>query len=287
MNTFTSLKNNGACVATAHTFNTSDFEFYFYPAPKPTVRNILFAHANGIPALTYKSFLQDISLQLNINIIAYDMRGIGKTRAKESTMTTWENLTEGHSLGAWISLLSAQRLNVKDVWLFDPPILLPKMAFKWALAVLLGKRQLNPNSQKVRKRRLSFASFNEAFDVLKSKPFMQRWDKETIENYIEGSFFQREHDIYLRHDPMWEAHLFEQYFLGAWVGFLSVSPSYRKKMKPLFFVGAQSDTCNPRAKSWVKLFFKNLEWHLIEEGGHMFVFEKTKQTLKAIKSALV
>ena len=116
---------------------------------------LFFAHANGIPAQTYKSLFEKMSNELNCSIYTYDIRGFGKTNLtldpaiqKKSTWA-WEILTEdhshlfhkiqqkkpketkwilcGHSLGAWISLLSSNTLSFHKLVLLDPPILKPNI----------------------------------------------------------------------------------------------------------------------------------------------------------------
>ena len=93
------------------------------------------------------------------------MRGIGKTKLKENInkkIWSWQTLTDdhififeqlknkmqgtwilaGHSLGAWLSLLSSEKLNITRVWLFDPPILMPQVVLKWLTAIALNKKRI-------------------------------------------------------------------------------------------------------------------------------------------------
>lgn len=294
----------------------SKFEIYSYYALSPANArlNLFFAHANGVPALTYKNFFEKLSLQLNINIFTYDMRGIGKTVAKENIKATdwaWQILIDdhisifeqvkklfnlklgsdfstiewvlsGHSLGAWLSLLSAEKLSIKKLWLFDPPILRTNIILKWITAILIKKRHLSPNSQKVKKRKLKFNSYEHAYDQLKQSSFMKKWDQKVIYDYLEGSFAPKEDHIYLRHNPEWEAKLFEHYPPTAFLGFFKISYFFRKSCLPIFFVGEKSDTCNPKAKYWVKFFFPKLKWVLIPNAGHMYPFEQQEETIEKI-----
>ena len=291
--------------------NLDDFELYYYLAPNPAEAkfNLFFAHANGIPALTYQNFFQLLSEQLNLNIVTYDMRGIGKTKIKENIhkkIWSWQTLTDdhififeqlktkmqgswilaGHSLGAWLALLSSEKLNITNVWLFDPPILTPKIILQWLTIIVINQKKLHPISTRVRKRKTQYPSYDEAYAQLKNNPFMKNWSKEVIYNYLEGSFSDQEKFIQLRHNPEWEAHLFEEYPLTASLGFLKLSFSFRKQLRPLFFIGEKSDTCNPKSKSWVKLFFPKLKWIFIQNGTHMFPLELPEQTIQTISSEL-
>jgi pimeloyl-ACP methyl ester carboxylesterase len=287
------------------------FVFYTYaPAvPNEHTINLFFAHANGVPALTYKTLFEKMVQRLNVRIISYDLRGIGKTTAKEKMHTdvwTWQHLVDdhvaifkdlqkkyigrwilvGHSLGAWLSLLSSEVLGMRDVWLIDAPILEPKIATAWMVAVLIGKKDITPNGKKARRRKRSYASYEEAYEKFQKKSFTRKWGKETIQNYLEGSFEQRSDHIALRHNPEWEAHLFEEYPAMAFLGFLKISFSWRKKLHPIFFVGEKSDTCHPKAKLWVRCFFPKLRWNLIPEGTHMFPLELPEVFIEHVVSIL-
>jgi pimeloyl-ACP methyl ester carboxylesterase len=287
--------------------NIDEFEFYYYLAPNPEKAklNILFAHANGIPSLTYQRFLKKMSEDLNYNIVTYDMRGIGKTKAKENinkNIWSWQTLIDdhiaiykelrrkisgvwilgGHSLGAWLSLLSTEKLNLSSALLLDPPILSPTNTFKWAFAHFIQKKHLNPLSQKVKKRKRKYPSYEAAFEQIKKSSLMKTWDKEDIYNYLEGSFASQDDHIKLRHNPNWEGHLFEEYPPTAFIGFLKLSRKFRRDFRPIFVVGENSDTCNPKAKNWIKLFFPKLKWIIIQNGSHMFPIENTEQTIKEI-----
>jgi pimeloyl-ACP methyl ester carboxylesterase len=291
------------------------FEIYEYPAINTSKQKniILFAHANGIPAQTYNLLFERISNELNCSVISYDMRGIGKTVTphiiKNKNKWTWDILTEdhvqlflklkqlkntnlnwiflGHSLGAWISLLASQKIfNIKLI-LLDPPILRPNIIIKWTLAHFLNKRHLSPMSQKVKKRKTIFPSLEIACQELKKSSLMKNWDDTSIQNYVEASFKENiDGNILLRHDPLWEAHLFEEYPMGAWLGFLKIPYSIRKNIAPIFIVGALSDTCNPKAKKWVQFFFPHLKWTIIANAKHMFPIEMQTETISIIKHNL-
>lgn len=292
--------------------NINDFEIYAYESKNKEKKDchILFAHANGIPALTYKSLFESLSQKLNVVIVTYDMRGIGRTKVKEyitKEIWSWQTLVDdhififqhlnktmpgnwifaGHSLGAWVSLLASEKLGIHDVWLLDPPILMPSVVAKWLTAILIRKRHLIPNSKKVKKRKTTFPSYNAAYHYLKQSSLMKNWSEESIYNYLEGSFEQKENHIQLRHNPQWEGHLFEEYPPMAAMGFLKLSFTFRKQLRPVFFIGKKSDTCNPNSKAWVKLFFPKLQWILIENGRHMFPIENSESIIQHILELVV
>lgn len=292
-----------------------DFQIYtFTPSCQETKRvekGLFFAHANGIPALTYRTFFEKMAQQLDMTIVTYDMRGIGHTKAcpvLDPKKWGWEILIQdhkrlfeeiknkhhgirkwtlsGHSLGAWLSLFSARSLSIDSLLLFDPPILPPRTVAVWSFLCLINKRELNPNGRKVKKRKTVYPSFDAAYKHLSQSAFLKNWPKEVILDYLEGSFEQKNSEIVLRHDPVWEAHLFDSYPFNAAAGFLKIPYSFRKNIKPIFLVGEKSTVCNVRAQKWVKFFLPKCQWLPIVRGSHMFPFEEQEKTLSLLKKIL-
>lgn len=298
------------------TYEIDGFAVYEFKPQKENIKRatkiqkkfIFFAHANGIPAQTYRTFFQKIALDFNVTVITYDMRGIGSTKVPmciDPKKWTWDILAEdhvslfkklqqkktdatewilaGHSLGAWISLFSAEKTKITSLLLFDPPILPFQNIFMWNLLCLTKRRELNPNSKKVKKRKKSYVSFDQAYESLMRSEFLGNWPKEVLWDYLQSSFEQKDSEIALKHDPLWEAHLFESYLSSAAKGFLKIPYSVRKKIRPIFFVGDKSLVCNPKSKTWVKLFLPNLEWVLIKNSGHMFPLEDQEKIISKLK----
>lgn len=302
---FTNLKNKPP--PSLPECDPRQFQLYeYHPDPADTVElHILFAHGNGIPALTYQTFLQDLARRLKAHIVAYDMRAIGRTTAplwidikswgwkvliqdhvvlcrylQEQHAGRW--LLAGHSVGSWISLLASETLGIADVWLLDPPLLKNWQIVLWCAGVLVNRRDISPGSGMARRRRTAFPSFQVAYETLKGRSFMAHWPEEALRNYLEGAFVQQEGSIQLRHAPLWEAHIFEQYPPMAFWGFLRLSWKFRKELRALFFVGEKSDTCSPKSGFWVKLFFPKRHWVCISGGNHLFPVEQPTKTADAI-----
>lgn len=295
------------------TYKFDEFQMYEFSSKNP-VLVLFFAHANGIPALTYAPLWSELAEQLNIRIICYDMRGVGLTtcppvyndqtwgwkilvddhiklfeRIKKTHPKNTKFVLSGHSLGGWISLLSTQVLGVQPLLIFDPPLLHRKEAFGWFFLNLFKRRNENPKSKKALKRKTVFDSWEAVQESFSDHPFVLKWRKEIVANYIQGSFLEdpKTKKVSLKHAPEWEAHIFAQYPPTAMQGFLQLPKKLRKELKPNFLIGENSDVCNPKAKKWVKKFFPHVEWTIIPKSGHMFLLENSTSDLcEIIKKAL-
>ena len=246
----------------------------------------------------------------------YDMRGFGKTILSPDAANlknkpwTWDLLTEdhcnlflklkelkpkeikwilsGHSLGAWISLLAAKNLKFEKLILIDPPILKPNIIIPWSILHLINKRHLSPMSKRVKLRKTQFPSLENAFQELKKSKLMRNWPEENVRDYVEGSFkeLKLNNKAILRHNPNWEGHLFEEYPIGAWNGFLKIPKSIRNNIKPIFLVGEDSDTCNPNSQKWIERFFPHLKWIIVPKASHMFPIEMQNETIQLFRTLI-
>lgn len=280
-------------------FFEKDFSCYEYFNDKVAPQfHFFFAHANGIPAQTYSSFFKNVCLRFPVRILSYDMRGIGFTKKEPpknfNQLNNWtvllddqKNLLEsfyspqetwfigGHSLGAWLSYLCLDFFQLQNLILFDPPILPFWTILKWNVAKIIGKPELSPNAIKVKQRKKVFATREEIFERYKKSNLMKDWESECIWNYIDACFeLKKDHWYHLRHDPNWEARMFEEYPSSAMSLFLQLSQERRKQLNPVLYVGENSDTCNPNAKNWVKFFLPNVKWKTVNKGEHMFLMTK-------------
>lgn len=280
-------------------FLEKGFACYEYVNPHTApLQHLFFAHANGIPALTYDTFFRNVCARFPIRIIAYDMRGFGHTENKPDenlhSGKSWEILMQdqlnlldsfyqknvnwilgGHSLGSWLSYLSLNHLSTNRVILFDPPILPTKIAMAWVFAKAIGKPHWNPNAIKVRQRKTIFDSSDEIFQRFKKSGLMKNWAEACIWQYIEACFnVSSDGKYHLRHEPLWESKMFEEYPPGAYRLIKMLPRKRRREIRPHFYVGENSDTCNPRAKDWVKLFLPHLHWEIVPKGDHMFLMSE-------------
>ncbi len=208
----------------------------FGDAARPV--DVVFAHANGFNAMTYRSILGPLSLSLRI--IAMDQRGHGASRmpADPKGRRSWSDLRDdllalvetlgdgpvilaGHSMGATASLLAAEMRpdRVRALVLFDP-VVLPR----WTSALMhrapwLASRVYNrmPLTQSALRRRAVFDSFGAAFRAYRGRGAFRTWPEIMLADYVAGGFRERDDGtVELSCAPAWEASNFAAQSNDTW-----------------------------------------------------------------------
>ena len=198
---------------------------------------IQFAHATGFNALTYKEILQPLSE--NFNIRAIDARGHGftKLKANPDEMFDWkiysddlvnsvEIFTEklgqpiilsGHSMGAASAIqVAAKRPDLVSGLVLIEPVL---MTHKIKLILRLGRnypflknlpiiKQGMVMSEGTKRRRRHWKDKEEIFLSYKNKGAFLTWPDSMIKDYIEGGVEEKNKEVSLTCDPLWEAATF-------------------------------------------------------------------------------
>jgi len=165
----------------------------------PTSRTIVFSHANGFPAGTYRVLFK------HWLAAGYRVRAIEKFGhdPRYPVTSNWPHLRDqlvnfieaeadgpawlvGHSLGGFLSLLAAaQRPDLAaGVVLLDSPIPSDLRGGLIGLAKLTGAvRRFSP-SHVSRRRREHWPTPSAAFDHFAMKPVFAKWDQEVLRDYI-------------------------------------------------------------------------------------------------------
>lgn len=188
--------------------------------------DVVFLHANGFNALTYRSILAPLSAGLRL--VAPDLRGHGATQldANPRGRRSWSDLRDdvlalldalggppvalaGHSMGATLALLAADQApeRMSNLVLFDPVILSPLLA---KLARLPGARSLAlarmPLAISARRRRATFENRSEAFHAYRGRGVFTGWPETMLADYVAGGLMERpDGKVELACSPAWEA----------------------------------------------------------------------------------
>lgn len=184
--------------------------------PEDRPLDILFLHANGFNALTYRSILG--SLAKDLRILAVDQRGHGLTElpADPAAQNSWYGFRDdlialldalgepplvlgGHSMGGAASLMAAAERPgaVKALALFDP-VLMP--------AVVTGEiLRESPLAKGALRRRSQFASKAEVVESYRGRGAFKTWSDTMLADYVEDGFKADNDGVTLTCAPAWEA----------------------------------------------------------------------------------
>lgn len=199
------------------------------------VPTLVFAHANGFNAQTYRTLLQPLAGQLRV--VAFDMRGHGFTTlpADPALIRGWRvyrddlirfaerlggepKIFAGHSLGATTSLMAAAaRPDLSRALLLIEPVLPPTRTVALAAFARIVRREdsLLPRVAPARRRRARFASHAEAVAAFRSRGAFKTWPEAMLADYVEGGLLKDEAGGFrLACAPSWEAANFAVFPFG-------------------------------------------------------------------------
>lgn len=205
----------------------------FGPADRPI--DVVFSHANGFNAQTYRTILGPLAGEMRI--LAVDARGHGAsalpldTEGKRSwgdfvddllalleTLDLTDVVLSGHSLGGAVSLLAAARApeRVRALLLWDPVIISRAMYKTYAegeppeVGLVAGAA----------KRRAVFPSREAVFESYQGRGAFKTWPDETLRDYIAGGFRDRaDGEVELACPPIFEAWSFTAQLNDCWSAF--------------------------------------------------------------------
>lgn len=199
----------------------------FGPANRPI--DILFCHANGFNARTYRSILGPLADAFRI--LAIDLRGHGASTLpavvegrrswidfRDDLLALLEVLDQppmvlaGHSMGGSTCLFAAAEApaRVRSLVLFDPVIMSSDMYLPEASATLHD----SPLAQGARRRRAVFASREAVFEAYRGRGAFKTWSDTQLADYIAGGFRDRaDGQVELACAPEWEASNFASHSL--------------------------------------------------------------------------
>lgn len=198
---------------------------------EPGAPLLIFSHANGFNASTYKSLLQPLAG--TFRIVGWDMRGHGLTALPldRSALNGWRvfrddllrfidmlavkpKVLAGHSLGATISLAAAAvRPYVAGALVLAEPVMPPgRLALRARMARWLGHPdRAVPLVAMALRRRSQFRSREEAVKGFTGRGAFKTWPAETIADYVETGLAPDGDGFRLSCPPEWEAGAFGVY----------------------------------------------------------------------------
>lgn len=201
----------------------------FGPAGRPI--DIIFSHANGFNARTYRSILAPLADRLRI--LAIDLRGHGATTLSSAIegRDGWHEFRDdllsliaavadrpvvlaGHSMGGAASLLAAaiEPARVKALALFDP-VVMPSDRQHDAM-------EHNPLAMGADRRRAVFPSKAAVVEAYTGRGAFRTWSAEQLADYVEAGFRETpQGEVTLTCTPAWEASNFRTHNYDIWAAF--------------------------------------------------------------------
>ena len=183
--------------------------------------DLVFSHATGFNALTYRTLLAPLARQWRI--LSLDLRGHGATSLDTSTesFVDWGTyrddllalldtlglrnlLVAGHSMGATSSALAAAQdaSRIKALVLCDPVIIPPEMRPS-ATSRNGGPAALRDGALR---RRADFADRAEAMAAYRGRGPFRGWPETVLQDYVEAGFNDTtDGQVTLACRPVWEA----------------------------------------------------------------------------------
>ena len=194
----------------------------FGDAKRPV--DLVFVHANGFNAATYRSLLAPLSSSLRI--LAPDLRGHGLTRLPTDAVARrgWGDHRDdlvalldsldgppvalaGHSMGGTSALLAAAERpgKVSRMVLFDPVVLSRPMTLALGLPGLRHLARRMPLVKGALKRRARFDTRKQALDAYRGRGAFKGWPDMMLADYVSEGFVEDPDGVVLTCAPEWEA----------------------------------------------------------------------------------
>ncbi len=194
----------------------------FGDAKRPV--DLIFVHANGFNAATYRTLLAPLSGSLRI--WAPDLRGHGRTALPTPVAGRWswadhrDDLTAlldavdgppvvmaGHSMGGTSSLLAAaeRRDQVSRLVLFDPVIWTRAWVTAFKFPILRRLPGRIPLARAALRRRRSFDSRAQAVAAYRGRGAFKGWPETVLADYLADGLIETDEGFTLACSPEWEA----------------------------------------------------------------------------------
>ncbi|WP_313001087.1 alpha/beta hydrolase [Brevundimonas sp.] len=186
--------------------------------------DLIFAHANGFNAYTYRSLLQPLSGALRI--WAPDLRGHGRSQlpARPKGRRSWKDHRDdlialldavegppvalaGHSIGGTSGLLAAAERpdRVSRLLLLDPVIWRRPMVLAMNLPLIGRMSHRIPIVASTLKRRAVFDSREQALAAYRGRGAFKGWSDMMLADYLIDGLVETDRGLELTCAPAWEA----------------------------------------------------------------------------------
>ncbi len=265
----------------------------FGPENRPL--DILFLHANGFNALTYRLVMAELDPALRL--LAIDLRGHGLTTlptpaehpgwqiyatdvvALITTLGETPRILAGHSMGAATAMLAATALpGVEKLMLFEPVIVPAPIR-----AAAAGQPMPDlPMVQTALRRKAAFATREDAFDAYDGRGAFRSWQEGMLTDYLtDGLIPTAQGGLTLACTPAWEAANFATFGMADPLAGLAAT-----KAPASIFVAAHGSTCNLDMAALKPAVRRRVTLATLPGTSHFLPMERPGIVCKALAEAL-
>jgi len=185
---------------------------------------LVFAHANGFPAGSYRRFLTDLEARFRVEApdrLGHDPSyGIGPGWrglvdelldhiARNGPEPPW---VVGHSMGGVLAFMAAlkQPSRLRGFVMLDPPIVFGWRGPLLGIARRLGLIDRLTPAGDSRGRRRQWPDRDSALAHLGSRPLFREFDREALADYVDAAVVEASGGVTLRYDPEVEVEVFRR-----------------------------------------------------------------------------
>ena len=223
-----------------------------FGAPERPV-DLVFSHANGFNAQTYRTILAPLAEEMRI--LAIDLRGHGASTlaADPEGWAGWQTyatdllgllaagtegpvVLAGHSMGATTSLLAAARepARARALVMFEPVFIDPARQ---------SSARKSPLAQGAKRRRDIFPSRAAALEAYRGRGAFRTWSEAQLADYVAAGFRETgDGQVALACRPDWEAANFAVHNYDPWAALAGVGAPVRIFRAETESTGAALDT---------------------------------------------
>ncbi|KQW70972.1 hydrolase [Phenylobacterium sp. Root77] len=255
--------------------------------------DIVFVHANGFNARTYRSILGPLADDLRI--LAVDQRGHGRSTLPAETegRTSWDGLRDdlltllatldlrdvvlsGHSMGGTACVLAQAQApeRVRRVVLFDP-VVMPSAGMADP-----GQVSNSPLVQGALRRRSVFPDKAAVVAAYTGRGAFKTWSGETLADYVADGFRERDDgQVELSCAPEWEASNFSSHAHDTWGAFEQAQVPIR------ILRAAEGSTCREDPKFDALVAAGRIEVETVPGTTHFLPMERPDLVRSVLRSA--
>lgn len=202
-----------------------EISYLEWRSPGPS---LLFSHATGFNAETYRMLLQPLSDRFHIYAVDQRGHGFNSLPTEEGMAKDWiiyrddlirfldgldgrPMILAGHSMGATVSLMVAlMRPDLVRGLVLIEPVFMPGSRFHWMLARWRLAQRGDPDlAERAARRRDTFESFEFVERGYRGRGAFKTWPDQMVHDYLKGGLLPTEDgQMRLACAPAWESQTF-------------------------------------------------------------------------------